>query len=62
MGCGWRVGAIAEWGLSDIELEGEHIREQCCGVPGDVPHKKVGLQMPNLPATFTAREAMAAAK
>lgn len=57
VGCGWRVGAIAEWGLSDTELEGEHVREQCCGVPGDVPHKKVGLQMP-----ITAREAMATAK
>lgn len=62
VGCGWRVGAITEWGLSDIELEGEHIGEQCCGVPGVVPHNGVGLQMPIMVAAFTAGEDMTTAK
>ena len=42
--------------MSDIELEGERIREQCGGVPCGVPHKRVGLQMPIMPDAFTAEK------
>lgn len=32
IGCGYRVGDIAEWGVSDVELEKAHSRGQCYGV------------------------------
>lgn len=48
--------------MSGIDLEKEHNREQSSGATPWCTYRTVGISMPTIPGTFTAREEMASAK